>query len=249
MKRRKSHGCLIVLTLFTLCAWLPKVSGGQLIVSIAPDWNSTRGVLQCFEGSPGKWTAVGPVVEVLYGRSGLAWGLGIAGQEQEGLKKQERDGRAPAGRFAIGKIYTHDQTLPGNSRYPFRTIGPWDAWPDDPTNPYYNKHVVVDGKNPPDWFEKQKMRHGDFAYRWLVEIRHNSGPIVPGAGSAIFFHLRRGENRPSAGCTVMAQADLVRLIQWLDASKSPEFVLLPAAEYHRLWKSWGLPAPAMVPGT
>ena len=39
------------------------------------------------------------------------------------------------------------------------------------------------------------MRSGDFAYHWLIEIRHNSDPPVPGAGSAIFFHIRRGVNQ------------------------------------------------------
>src|SRR3712207_9253115 len=76
----------------------------------------------------------------------------------------------------------------------------------------YNKHIVIpDPANPPPWFEKQKMRHGDFAYRWLVEIRHNSDPPVAGDGSAIFFHIRRGVTRPSVGCTTMAENDLVRV--------------------------------------
>src|SRR5438034_104609 len=83
----------------------------------------------------------------------------------------------------------------------------------------------------PDWNAKQKMRHNDFAYRWLVEIRHNSDPPVPGAGSAIFFHIRRGVDRPSAGCTTMAEPELVKLVSWLRASRRPCYVLLPAAEY------------------
>ena len=215
----------------------------QLIVSIAPGWNSKSGKLQLFERSGGKWTAVGEPWEVLYGPAGLAWGRGVHGTEEPGLRKVERDKRAPAGVFAMGTIYTYDQALPGGANYPFHTVGKGDAWIDDSNHPDYNKHVVVDPENPPPWFAKQKMRHNDFAYRWLLEIRHNSDPPVPNAGSAIFFHMRRGPTRPSAGCTVMAEPNLIRVIRWLNDSKKPHYALLPKAEYLAKWKQWGLPSP------
>ncbi len=214
-------------------------------MSIASGWDSTTGRLQCFERDGKGWKPATPVWPVLYGKHGLAWGRGVT--TEPGRQKQERDGRAPAGIFRIGKIYTYDTALPSGASYPFRTVGRGDAWVDDVNSPYYNQHVVVDPANPPPWFEKQKMRHGDFAYRWLVEIRHNSDPPVPGAGSAIFFHIRRGVTRPSAGCTTMAEANLVNLIRWLRADQRPHYVLLPRAEYLAKWKTWGLPAPDLAP--
>src|SRR5215212_5702975 len=85
----------------------------QLIAGIAPDWNSMRGQLQLFErGAGGNWAPKSEPVPVLFGKNGLAWGSGIAGQNEEGLRKTERDGRAPAGIFQIGKIYTYDPQLP-----------------------------------------------------------------------------------------------------------------------------------------
>ena len=95
-----------------------------------------------------------------------------------------------------------------------------------PRSPNYNRHIVIDPQNPPDNYSHEKMRGGDFAYRWLVEIRHNSDPPVPGDGSAIFFHIRRGVNRPTTGCTTMAEPDLVRLVSWLRAPKHPCYALL-----------------------
>jgi hypothetical protein len=92
------------------------------------------------------------------------------------------------------------------------------------------------------------MRHNDFAYRWLVEIRHNSDPPVPGAGSAIFFHIRRGIDRPTAGCTTMAEPDLVKLITWLRSERHPCYVLLPASEYEKKWQEWHLPSPERKEG-
>jgi L,D-peptidoglycan transpeptidase YkuD (ErfK/YbiS/YcfS/YnhG family) len=219
---------------------------GQLIVSVAPTWNSNTGKLQRFERAGRAWKAVGPAVPVLYGRHGLVWGRGLLGTEEPGPHKTERDGRAPAGVFRIGKIYTYDAALPAGANYPFHTVTKADAWIDDVNHPQYNQHVIVDPANPPTWFEKQKMRHGDFAYRWLIEIRHNSDPPVAGAGSAIFFHIRRGPQRPSAGCTTMGEQNLIELIRWLRAGKRPHYALLPKAEYVAKWQEWGLPSPEVA---
>lgn len=191
----------------------------------------------------GIWKAVGEPVPVLFGKKGMAWGIGVAGQSEPGAAKRERDGRTPAGVFALGKIYTADATLPPGSEYPFVTVTEADAWPDDPENPYYNQFLTF--KNPaerPAWFEKQKMKPTDWAYRWRIEIRHNSEPIVPGRGSAIFFHIRRGETRPSSGCTTMAQAELVNVIRWLRAAAVPHYVVAPAPVLKAKAAEWGIPA-------
>lgn len=218
----------------------------QLIVSIAPTWDSPEGKLQCFQRTGKTWSAVGEPVRVLYGKNGLAWGRGEFGIGETGLTKREGDKRAPAGVFKLGRIYTYDPALPAGADYPFHPITENDAWVDDVNNPFYNQHVEVDLKNPPPWFEKQKMRLNDPPHRWLIEIRHNADPPVAGAGSAIFFHIQRGPNRYSAGCTVMPEAAIVKIICWLRASANPRYVLLPAAEYQRRWKDWGLPAPKEV---
>ncbi|MEP6937918.1 MAG: hypothetical protein ABI871_07605, partial [Chthoniobacterales bacterium] len=173
----------------------------QLIVAVAPDWNSMRGRLQLFDRKEGKWNPQALAHPVLFGKNGVAWGSGLAGQDETGLRKRERDGRAPAGIFRLGKVYTYDASLPPGADYPFHQVTDADVWSDDPRSPDYNRHVVIDPRRPPDNYSHEKMRGGDFAYRWLVEIRHNSDPPVAGEGSAIFFHIRRGVDRPTAGCT------------------------------------------------
>jgi L,D-peptidoglycan transpeptidase YkuD (ErfK/YbiS/YcfS/YnhG family) len=215
----------------------------QLIIGIGPTWNSMRGELQRFERTSQGWKKAGKPVPVLFGKYGLAWGRGELTDHGTGPVKVEHDNRAPAGGFKIGRIYTYDQTLPAGSDYPFTTVGPGDAWVDDVASSNYNQHVVIDPRNPPAWFAKGKMRHGDFAYRWLVEIRHNADPPVPGYGSAIFFHIRRRPDRPSAGCTTMTESDLVTLIRWLRAGENPHYVCLPHSEYLNRWQRWDLPAP------
>ena len=219
----------------------------QLIVGIALTWDSMRGDLRFFERqhSGDDWKPVAGPFHVLFGKNGVAWGRGLAVENDTGLRKKEHDGRAPAGVFRIGKIYTYDAQLPPGADYPFHQVTTADAWIDDVNNPDYNRFVTIDDPaHPPPWFDKQKMRHNDFAYRWLVEIRHNSDSPVPGLGSAIFFHIRRGINRPTTGCTTMAEGDLVKLITWLRAPRHPCYALLPASEYEKKWKSWNLPPPA-----
>jgi len=216
----------------------------QLIVAIAPDWNSMRGKLQLFERSRGgAWSPVTTPIPVLFGKNGLAWGSGLAGQDEPGLHKKERDGRAPAGVFAIGKVFGYDAQLPAGGDYPYHQVTEADVWSDDPRSPNYNRHIVIDPKNPPDNYTHEKMRSGDFAYHWLVEIRHNSDPPVPGEGSAIFFHIRRGVNRATTGCTTMAEPALVRMIAWMRSSRHPCYALLPADEYEKKWRAWELPPP------
>jgi len=216
----------------------------QLIVGMAPTSNSMRGELRLFERARGgDWSAVAGPFPVLFGKNGLAWGTGLAGQNEPGLRKKERDGRAPAGVFEIGQVFGYEAHLPAGGDYPYHQVTEADIWSDDPRSPNYNRHIVIDPKNPPDNYTHEKMRSGDFAYHWLVEIRHNSDPPVPGAGSAIFFHIRRGVNRPTTGCTTMAQENLVKLLTWLRAKRHPCYALLPANEYDEKWRSWNLPSP------
>lgn len=220
----------------------------QLVVSISPGWNSTTGKLQLFEREGKGWRAVSPPLRVLYGKNGLAWGRGVLSGGGAGPQKIERDKRAPAGVFKIGTVYTYDKSLPAGADYPFHTMSEADAWIDDPALPQYNRHVVVDPANPPPWFAKQKMRLNDPPHRWLIEIRHNADPPLAGAGSAIFFHMQRGPSVASAGCTVMPQASITLILQWLRAEKSPHYVLLTREEYLKRWQEWGLPSPQEAAG-
>ena len=217
----------------------------QLLVATTSDNNTHRGQLWVFHKpqANSKWqpSLFSKPIPILLGSNGLAWGRGSL-LNPKGQTKKERDGKAPAGCFAIGKLYGYAPKPPAGTAIAYHQVGKWDAWPDDPTNPYYNRHVVIDPKRGiPKWFDKQKMRHGDFAYEWLLEIRHNSDPPIAGDGSVIFFHIRRGPDRATSGCTTMEKANLVKIIQWLRPSGHPHYILLPDSDYKRLKNHWELP--------
>ncbi|MDZ4815100.1 MAG: L,D-transpeptidase family protein [Verrucomicrobiota bacterium] len=235
----------VILTLLSFHAsaepLVPAREGQQLIVSIAPDWDNMFGELRLFEYNKGKWIAQTERWKVIYGKAGMAWGLGMHPTEA-GLQKKERDKRTPAGLFKIGPVYgAHPQNVSGAKGWPYVHVTHADAWVDDVASPYYNQYKTVDLKNPPPWFESQKMKPDDFAYEWRVLIEHNYPKAVPGAGSAIFFHIQRGETRPSAGCTVMPKPHLEEMIRWLNPKGSPILVQLPRDEYMKKATSWNLP--------
>ncbi|PYL41729.1 MAG: hypothetical protein DMF42_09595, partial [Verrucomicrobia bacterium] len=105
----------------------------QLILGIAPTWNSMRGELRLFERARGgDWVSVAGPFPVLFGKNGVAWGTGLAGQYEPGLRKQERDGRAPAGVFEIGQVFGYDSHLPAGADYPYHQVTEADVWSDDP---------------------------------------------------------------------------------------------------------------------
>ena len=175
-----------------LCTPANAVDAGvrQLIVGIAPDWNSLKGRLQLFRrDAQGHWQPASEPVPVLFGKNGLAWGRGVEGTDETGLHKQERDGRAPAGVFNIGTIYTYDAALPPGADYPFHQVTTADAWVDDSGSPNYNKFVTIPNPaDPPAWFDKMKMRHGglrlplaggDPAQRGPARARRGKRDIFP----------------------------------------------------------------------
>lgn len=218
----------------------------QLLLSIAPEDSSTLGVLTGYEkeGEKLTWKKTFDSIPVNYGAKGLAWGRGLH-TPQSGLQKKEGDQRAPAGRFRVGFAMGYEPQLPPRNRgWTYHQVTERDAWIDDPAIPHLYNHLYTlkPGETPPPWFESQRKRLGDFAYAWKLLIEHNYTSPIPGEGSAIFFHIRRGETRPSVGCTVMEKSMMEKLLCWLNPkSESVEYVLLTQKNYERLKTEWNLP--------
>ena len=76
----------------------------------------------------------------------------------------------------------------------------------------------------PSWRSAEDLSR----YRLAIVVKHNVDPIKPGAGSAVFLHSS-ATLRPSVGCTVMAERDLVEILRWLRPEAQPVLVQLPAS--------------------
>ncbi len=120
MNRLLIIGLILLAVTSHLSALDPSIT--QLAVSVGSDWNATSGKLQLFERDGREWRAASAPFRVLYGKSGLAWGRGLLGVNEPGPQKTERDKRAPAGVFKIGKIYTYDPAFPGVRNIPFTQL-------------------------------------------------------------------------------------------------------------------------------
>jgi len=214
----------------------------QLVIGTAATWDSSEATLQRWERNGPSWKKVGNPWPCRLGKQGLVWGRGLH-SPVDGVTKKEGDGRAPAGAFSILDAYGTESGVKTGGGIIYHKIGECDLWVEDVTSPYYNQHLVL--KQPPqtEWEKKQQMRMNDPAHKLKIFIGHN-GPsdIQPGAGSSIFFHIwRQDGGKPSAGCTTMPESNLRDLINWLQPSKHPIYVLLPQATYAEARGPWALP--------
>ena len=204
----------------------------QLIVVTTPDWNATTGTMQRYERHLLRWRAVGAPVDVIIGRTGLAWGRGLH-TTQNGPQKKEGDGKSPAGLFPLGASFGFAPSA--DWKMPYLTLRETTECVDDGESTFYNQ--IVERTPSADWKSSEKMRAVN-QYKWGAVVSHNT-PAHKGDGSCIFLHI--AGKGPTAGCTSMREEDLVTLLRWLDPKLSPRIVQLPRDEYQRVRKDWSLP--------
>ena len=216
----------------------------QMILVVAPDWDSSKASLRRFSRQDGRWQADSTKLQVVIGKSGSAWGLGLHSL-QPGQQKREGDGRAPAGIFAIGPAFGYAKSLSTALQYQAMTAQ--DYCVDVSDSPLYNRIVdvgkvgekAVAGSTEP--MRRDVHANGDQRYKLGFVIEHNAQQ-EPAGGSCIFAHLWSAAESQTAGCTAMSEPVMRELLAWLDPSQRPLFVLLPRAEYVRLRELWQLPS-------
>ena len=215
----------------------------QCVVGVADGWDSSQATLSFHEKRDGIWQRVGDPWSVRLGKNGLVWGLGIHPLPATAVTKHEGDWRAPAGVFGIGGVWGYAAGIGKHAKLPYHQVGPRDLWIEDPASPHYNRHLLLDHEPASAWEKMQQMKQDDPAHALKLFIGHNAPPkVLANAGSAIFFHIWRGDgSKPTAGCTTMAEAKLRDLIGRLDPARKPLYVLLPKAEYAARRVKWKLP--------
>src|SRR5258705_13163705 len=123
--------------------------------------------------------------------------------------KREGDGGTPRGRFRLVRLWWRADRAPRPATLlPSRTIGPRDAWCEDPADRHYNRHIEIPVDAPGD-----RLRREDHLYDFIIEISHNARPRVARRGSAVFVHVAKPGLAPTAGCVAMPQARLHHLLK------------------------------------
>jgi len=135
-------------------------------------------------------------IPVVLGRTGIR------------ANKREGDGATPWGRFRLRRLWWRADRGPRPLTFlPTVRIDRRVAWCEDPGDRRYNRPFRRSANEPGD-----RLWRDDRLYDVIVEIDHNTRPRVAGRGSAVFLHLARPENSPTAGCVAFSAPDLRRLL-------------------------------------
>ena len=142
---------------------------------------------------------------------------GFVGQNGAVKEKQEGDKSTPKGLFPVTQaFYINDVPQTG---LPLFEITEDTYWIDDPSSVYYNTRV--EGVENKDWNSAEHMRSYSASYEYGFVIGYNLAS-VPGAGSAIFFHVG---SRPTAGCVATDRAFVLQYLAILDSAQSPYILI------------------------
>lgn len=138
-------------------------------------------------------------------------------------EKREGDGASPIGCWPILGALLRPDRVPLSAfggqalKLPWRWLRPWDGWSDDVRDPAYNRPV-----RHPHPFSAEQLWREDHVYDLILVLGHNSGPVQPGAGSAIFWHLSRPDGRPTEGCIAIERAAMLDLLPRLEPGMALE---------------------------
>lgn len=118
--------------------------------------------------------------------------------------KREGDGASPIGEWRMLRLfYRADRMCPPRTRLPAKPLRSSDGWCETVGDRNYNRLVHM-----PYAASYDTMTRSDHLYDLVVELSHNARPRVQGFGSAVFFHLRRPDGGPTAGCIAVSLHDM-----------------------------------------
>src|SRR5919109_291309 len=149
----------------------------QLLVVTTATWDTTGGTLRRYSrDASGAWRAEGARVPVVVGRTGLAWGVGVAPDAAGEPAKHEGDGKAPAGAFPLGTAFGFAPSAAAlGTRLPYLALVETTECVDDTASAHYN--AIVDRARVPrvDWTSSERMQSIDL-YRLGVVVDYNPTP-------------------------------------------------------------------------
>ncbi len=215
----------------------PKAKGKQLILVTAENSTTHLGTVRWYEWAENKWLIQGEPVSCTLGKNGMAWGLGLHENPSSVILKEEGDGKTPKGIFNAGEAFGYSSKA--NFQYPYAQITEFTQCIEDTTSAQYNK-IIDRSKIEKDWESADNMLRKDHLYRLGFFVEHNLEQKVA-AGSCIFFHNYRAVDKPTAGCTGMAEKDLERLLSWMDVRKEIKIVQVAKEDISFLTKQIQLP--------
>lgn len=122
--------------------------------------------------------------------------------------KKEGDGGTPVGGWRLRECWYRADRMPAPvTGLPLRIITERDGWCDDPADAHYNRHVTL-----PFAASHERLWRDDHVYDIVIPLGYNDDPVIPGKGSAIFFHLARPDLSPTEGCVAIGLKEMTELL-------------------------------------
>jgi L,D-peptidoglycan transpeptidase YkuD (ErfK/YbiS/YcfS/YnhG family) len=219
---------IVSLLLFSCCFANPQMTENELKALLAPYESkigqSTQIILVRVSKGPsssgyfvyavakkqGQWEWVSGPMEATIGRNGFALPE----------EKREGDGKTPSGIFSLRRTFGYNKTI--KTKMPYRQATEEDLWVDDPNAPDYNQWVKQGETGAASY---EKMKREDVQYKYGIVIEYNTDPVIKGHGSAIFFHVWKRKDSPTAGCVAVSEEDIVKILEWLDPNALPLIIM------------------------
>jgi L,D-peptidoglycan transpeptidase YkuD (ErfK/YbiS/YcfS/YnhG family) len=132
----------------------------------------------------------------------------VLGKKGISFAKTEGDQKTPHAVMQFIKIYYRADRVPRpRTHLPVSQIKPCDGWCDAPQNRNYNRRIRL-----PYPASHEQMWRTDSVYDYVVDLNWNRFPRRKNKGSAIFFHLSRGEEQGTAGCIAITNPQMQRVL-------------------------------------
>lgn len=181
----------------------------QIVVVETKSIISQKGFLSLREKQDGKWVSVLTGIPVTIGPGGIG-------------KTKEGDGRTPSGVYPLGQAFG-TAAKPEGLMLKYMKTTKYDYWVDDHTSAQYNQWVSYTGNPDQRWNSYERLLQP--LYKYAIILRYNDAPIIAGKGSAIFLHVWRDSDQPTAGCIAMSESNLLKLMKLLDPALSPAIAI------------------------
>ena len=176
----------------------------QLLVVIS---KGDRAAVSMFELVGNDWQDLG----LTY--SGFVGQHGVSREAHEGARM------TPFGLYPVGEaFYFHEKPVTGLDSF---IVTENTYWVDDPASQFYN--LRREGTTDKDWNSAEHMIDYPYQYEYGFVIRYNMDPIVPGKGSAIFFHIN---DKCTAGCVAVSREECLAYLKALDKEKNPYILMV-----------------------
>jgi D-alanyl-D-alanine dipeptidase len=191
---------------------LKSLGSSRQAILVTPANNTVfQAKVTAWENKDQQWQMAFPLVNAVVGRNGIA----------ELNQKKEGDGKTPSGVFFLKTAFGYKASI--DSKMEYKQATSEDVWVDDVNSKNYNHWEKM--KDIQDAQSFEQMKRDDDLYKAGVVIEYNTQPVTPGLGSAIFLHIWRNSDRPTAGCVAVSQENIFKLLKWLDPSYNPVIVI------------------------